>query len=584
MNILDYNDFKRALGNLSEIRRSKLEPRAAANRKIRDQNLDREMMIKDGKILGDDIVIPIRMVHDTILRNIARYENYLRAPSRIILLKDPHNPIQSAEQLDIRYSNGIKQPEWDTPFIRVADSGELHGAGFLEIVHDLNTDLQVNFEFIRFEDFCYDQKCKKLQRQPMIARRMQWNSDQLIAGIKSGFSEEVVGKLIGQNKDAFKLFDIYKVWTKVAGVVWVTWASEDCAEYLKELRKLDVIGEPETSYPVFDFRFLLTEDEELFQAKGRGFLDKDSQEAATQTWTSMINGTRRAARFYPSPKNIIDSNSETQILLKEAVMNKVPFDLLQMQYPPSSMLATVTTLQRQQAESSGSINFAAVTNKGSEKTATEIEAAQELETQISGTVMANYSRFYRNVHNFSWRWVQGLARRNQIDFIGTPVVVPELGVIYQNDQELLRPDYVVYVAGDYELVRAKELEQLFANFGDLFKGTPLGRVMTRDLLIAKFPEAGKRYADLYTQFNVLQDQTIQIAQGMLERIQGAEKNPATAEVVSQLFPDMPQLQNAIAQLSQLYSNSGAGTGPVETTPSDSTTGGGTQEAAGIPVM
>lgn len=559
IDLLGYTDFKSQLSNLEGVRTVTLLPRAVSNRKIRDFAVETKMLQNDGTLLPDEVAIPKRTVDNTIGRNMAQYEQYLRQPQRLILLKDPKNPLKSFQENEIYYTNQIKRPDWDTPFMLVADSGELHGLGFMEVIYDPELVFPVAFEFVRYEDIIYDKKTRNHQRQAMIARHYEWNADALQAAVEDGFSQEVVDKLVGSNKDIFQLYDIYKVWFKVNGKVNVAWASCGGDDFLKTPAELNITGEVETQYPLEIFRFRLTEDDELNQAKGRAFLDKDNQEAITQLWQGCVNGNNRASKIYFVAKNPGENKSElAKVELKHGCLMSIPMDMFQPAYPNPGMLATAQAFEGSQLQESGQPDYAVLARPDTRKTAEEIRAAQALQNNQVGKVMANYSRFFRKVHTLAWSWVQALAQQNKIDWVDQIVIpgVPGLPPIKRNPQALLAPDFQVFAAGDFEFIRRQELETLFAQFGDVFKGTPVGKMMTYDLLLYKFPEAGSRYAEAFAKYNQTQDQAVSILNGLIERIQA---NPQLAATI----PELSQIQDAAHQLGNIYGGSPGGANPVE---------------------
>jgi len=581
VNLLDYTDFKVQLGNLDSFRKT-LAARAEENRKIRDSNLDTMAMRESGPLLPDEVAVPQRVVNNTITRNITNYDRYLRQPIRLIILKNPKDPAKSYAQNEIYYTDKLKQPDWDSPFLRVGDSGELHGLGFMEVVYDDGEDFPIRFEFVKYEDIVYDKKAKNLQRQSMIARRLEWNADALEETLDPvfGFNPEVVEKIVGECKDVFKLFDIYKVWFKIKRVVYVAWASMNGEGFLKDPRPLNVTGIPESRYPIHEFRLILGEDDELNQAKGRAFLEKDNQEAVTQLWQSCINGSIRASKFYPTPENPVEDKDElAKLVFKHGTPVGIPMKIFQAAYPNPIMLSTAQAIQRNQLQDSGAVDYAVMAREDSNKTATEINAAGELQSQQIGMVMANYSRFFRNVHTNAWDWVRGLALQNKIPWYGAKVVVgnPGLPPMMENPKELLAPNFQVFAAGDYEFVRRKELQDLFARFGDVFKGTPVGRMLTYDLLTVLFPEAGGRYAEAYKQYNILNEQTTLLATGLLERV---KELIAMDPMIAKAFPELQQTENAIAQLNSIYGNSQRVLGNVEGSPSNEEPSVGVNENAG----
>jgi len=547
----DFQALKTATSSLISFNKDKIVPREQANRERRELPFTKEKLREDGSILADDIYIPMRIINDNIRRDMPQYTSWLRMPQRLILLKDPLMPAKSFEMLEGPYTDGLRYTNWDEPYYLAADSAELHGVGYVKVLYDPAAPLHVSVSFLNYSEVLFDKECRDLQRQAVIAIKSFWIQEEILA--QEEFNKEVVKKLIGENKDGNKQYELYQVFYKVNGIVWSCWHADSSEDYLREPKPYEAgRGAIETVYPVFDYRLFVTEDRRLAMARGRAYYDSDIQEAVTVTWTSVISANKRASGFYPTTDGEIDEKAASKFVLERGKLSPYKLKLNQFPYPPSTVLTTVDSLVRQNQANQGYTDFAAMNRVDSGKTATEINAAREVKTEQAGQVLSNFSVFFQRVHTYIWSLVQHYAMNDQIKLYGetvAKVLDPATGKtvsVFVNDKESLDREFSVVAAGDVEFSRRQQLKELYATYGQQFAGTPLGKVITYDLLLTMFPEQGRRYADIYKKFNVQNDVAVTLMEGILQRVQ-------TGQLIQP--QELAQINEQLAQLKQLYGGS-----------------------------
>jgi len=266
-----------------------------------------------------------------------------------------------------------------------------------------------------------------------------------------------------------------------------------------------IVDTPETEYPIYLLRYHQTEDQQIFSTRGRVFLDRYDQEAQTAIASGFVNKLMRSTNVYAAVGQDGQPGSSTApkqlpVKLQHGAIYDKPINFFSSEAPDPVLLNALQWFGVRNAEENGQTDFAVNNRQDSRKTATEIQAASQQASLLSGVQVTIYSAwicaFYRRV----WEIVQNLAQMEKIEFLQQ---VGQDGTTFTNNQEILAKKFYVRAAGDIDVTqRAQQIQQMLQMW-PIVSQTPAAQAFLRDLLITAFPNGGMKWAQV-----IQDDQTV----------------------------------------------------------------------------
>ena len=537
--------------------------RTKARRRERYVKLDVEDLRKQGKIEIDETFVPDRMIDTNIRREQPEYVAFLKQSRRLAIFRCVSNPSideNVKEQLEKEFTDGLTYLNWINEFFKELDGAQTHGWASIEVVYDESKPFKIGFEYVAHENFLFDTESLDVQNDEFVLRRYSFTANKLEEFIqKFGFDEQQTGYILKavENKRNEPI-TVYKKYCKYNGQVYVSWFCDKYGtnDWLKAPEPLligiaDKDGQPQPVdvYPIFLLPYVETEEEKIFEVKGRGFLDGPKQEASTSIITSFVNGMLRASDVYAAPSQESDSGTTDQIkpLIKGHIY-PFPLTFFHQDYPDAGVLRALQYLDVANAQETGQTDFAVNNREDSRKTAREVTAAQQEAGLLKSVKLAIYSEHLRQIFSFCWRIVQSLALQNEITLLLTEIQVPvvlgsqQVGAIprQQNDFQTINQVFDIRPAGDTDVIQRADMIQQYQADWPVIQQTPIAMQFLSDFLRLRYPgDIGRKYA-LALQQGDPKKMLIQQLAGLLQSV-------ITPEDVKALPPEQ---QQQLVQLKQ----------------------------------
>lgn len=570
------------------------------NRERRLIDADIKAMQDKGEIKRCDTFIPQRVIEEGIQREKPTYVAYLQQSRRLAIFADVLYPKDKHDDMELAFTKGLQYEGWLDSHTQVIDGGQLHGWDCSETLFDSSKPLCATVDFVGHDRLIFPLSCEDIQNCTRVMRLFKWTRLQLKTFVKKhGFDADQVRKIIssGGQKDGANsaqkdiVFNIYKVYFKFEGIVYIAWASlEGCDGWLKKPEKFyngvdklvkTVQPQPpatvmnpdgttsevpvpptveeswqpvdETEYPLNFFIYERTEQKEIANSKGRAFKDKFKQEAMTVGWTSFLNGHNRATMLMGS-KAENDGKSASQSQNLEIGDGKIlPFkvDWHKLPYPDPSMLQALQVFDSKIATANGQMTYA-VQNKssGARTTKAEVNSAERDTTLLASVNVSMFASYVRSCYSKAWRIVQSQALQDNIQFYGQIEEVPPNPITgetadepdFINDKAIIKRKYDIRPAGDVDYVQRTEMISDMMQFWQVVQDTPIAADFLAYLLKIKFGELGDMWAAKLLQGDMKSQLLMQCA----KILQGLMMNPAEA---MQMQPnDKMNLQMLIQQI------------------------------------
>jgi hypothetical protein len=557
-----------------------------SRRAIRNIDVDVDELRENEDIGADETFLTMRVIDTTIKREQPPYINFIRNSRRIASFTDMMDSDNAkTEDLEIQFTRGMTYTGWERPIYKAVDGSQTHGWASAEVVFDRSKPLNTGIEYIPHEKLFFPKDCINIQHAEMIMRVYDLTKTQLKRFVvKFGFNGNEVSTLITQRTDPLKVeknFKVYKLFFKWDTVVYVAWFSVDAsvADWLKAPVKhyvgirnqvtstvnvsvqtgVDVNGMPMMEdvpqqqtdwqdsileqYPIFLLPYGETECETIFDYKGRVFLDGPSQEAQTSIATAFVNGLTRSSMFYASYDSPDDASSgapkQIEMAIEPGKIVTKPLKFFNIPYPDPLMLKSLQVFDTIHSQEANQVSFAVNNRQDSRKTATEIDSANKQQGLLTGVNLTLFSTFIREVYSFAWLIVQSQALQDKVVLL--PVQNPEYGTNpeqaapYVNDYQTISGTYDVRAAGDVDVIlREQKLQSMMQDWPLVASIPALAKPFLQDMLRAKYPEDGEKYA----KFLDVGDVTPVVIQKLLDL------------VMQNVHPATPQDMQAMNQLIQ----------------------------------
>jgi len=539
------------------------------NRLTRDVQINTEALRQKGQLDEDETIIPVRVIDVNIQREQPAYVNYLKNSRRLAIFNCLSQSDLNTQKLEQEFTRGMTYQAWENAYFKTIDGAQTHGWDSIEVVFNELFPLNCGVEHIGHDMLFFPQTITDLQASPEVIRAYDVTRLQLETYVKEfGFNAQQVALYFSSFKDTQRENEthrIYKRFFKSGGIVYVAWfsyspattdwlkAPEQAFVGVKEKQTVMVpqqrtvmqpiaagpngeiiqqpttvteqvpeeqwVNKPLTQYPIFLLPYRESEKPQLFNRKGRVFLDEAKQECQTAILSGFVNGLTRAANLYAS----MDKEDGTGGSLKEInnlklaggrVLNK-KVNFFHPDYPDPMVLRALQYFDVSNSQESNQINFAVMNRDDSRKTATELDQANEQQNLLNSVNLTLFSTFLRQILSFSWMIVQSQALQEKIVLLqieipvpminpltGQPVIDPATGQPMiqgsqkQNNTEVLKQVFDVRAAGDVDVIqRDQKVQQMMADW-PVISQTPLAMTFLQDLMILKYPDKGEGYAKM----------------------------------------------------------------------------------------
>lgn len=595
MRFRDVETFQQYFNSLHGSFTSIIEPAIKDARANRALDIDVEAMRADGRVLPHQTIIGQRIIDINISRAITDYVSYLTQSRRLAIFEPVNKALQiDTNLLEMEFRRVLTYDGWISDYTKWADCSLCHGWGAVDGCYDPSKPGAYSVEFISAGNLMFDYRVKCIQQAPMVARRFEVTTVDLREfaldyAFDAATTKELYDKLDEREKGAPSMPEecnyIYKVFFKESGVVQTCWYSKDLQKYLKPPEpfyngvdrqqikpvvpdpanptitapQVEWVPEDETEYPFFINMVRLTEDEPIQNSFGFAIRDFYTQEAATSIWSATVNGTVEASNVMWAPKN---PNLEAPIAPKQLSMIvehgaiwDTPMEAFHPPYPPENLPRTLEMLRSQNAEDTNQISFAVNNRRDTRKTATEIEAAQAQDTQMSSVAVTNWATAIGSLLNHAWRVIKSQALRGKITFCQVAIPGQASGdTKYANNVELISTEYKILPAGTVDYVERIERINSMQTDWPIVGPTAAGPVFLEEYLRIKYPTiADKLIAPLQQQ----QANALQMVQAMQPILQAA--------VTDENGTLRPEFQQYASQLQQFGVQAGV-TSPTNDQP------------------
>ena len=584
---LNPQQFEAFFSNLHSNFTSIVIPVIEANRDARDMIVDVASLQNNGVLLPHQTYIPQRIIDINISRELPDHISYLTQSRRIAIFEALNKQaVVSTNTIEMEFKRVMTYDDWITSYERWADCTKLHGYGFVDVSYDPEMPGAVGVEFITAGNLLFDPRVKCIQQSPMIARRYEITSVDLDVFAKDYefdpvVVDEIQRKLTEQEKsptnEMAESACIYSVFFKniADGLVYRAWWSWDTKKFLKpaepfwnglEVQK-EIEAPPvvdpnnpaieapttqlqwekvyETEYPFFVYRNRVTEEEPIIRTMGRGVMDYYTQEAASALWSALVNGTTEASNVMWSPKNpnqeAPTAPKQLELIVKHGAIWNSPMEAFTAPYPPANLPQVLDALRTQNAEDTNQVSFATNNRRDTRKTATEIEAAQQQDTQMSSISQTNWATAIGGVLNKAWGIIKAQALK------GTIVFCPLGDGSQGNDIALISQPYKIIPAGTVDYVERMEMIQSMQTDWPIVGPTPCGQVFLEEYLRVKYPLIADK---LIKPLEQQQQQAAQVLQAVLPLLQQA--------VTDESGNLRPEWQSHAAELASLGIKPGGG--------------------------
>jgi len=194
----------------------------------------------------------------------------------------------------------------------------------------------------------------------------------------------------------------------------------------------------------------------------------------------------------------------------------------------------IETIVQQNAMETNQVAWAVNNRKDSRKTATEIDAAQQQQSMLTGTDALVFSIFLRDALTMAWPVVQSAAKKGSIKFL--------IEISNEAEKEaLLSVSFEVKPAGDIDFVEKQQRISNLQQDMPLFQGQPIGQEMLKEYIRLRYPEKYDQWSKVMNQGN-----DTQLIQGLAQALQAT----VTDEATGQLKPEFQQEAQSLQQLQQ----------------------------------
>ena len=545
-----------------------IEATTTTNRRLRSNKADVDRMRSAGLLQENQTFIGVRLIHQNINQTLPPLLSYLKQSPRMATFVPGDNAY-----LDAEFTRVLQYPSWEVPFIEVLDGAELNGLGYMIVKAD-NTKLGgVAMDTIAFNDIVYDRRLKSIQDSPAILIKhvltavtfYHWDSFENFDKNSDAYSAITKRLLTTEVNSVGDDLVIYETFVKVNGFVYRGWYYKDSRQWLKQplpfsngieekvpevnIDPTAMMTEPTyvskpvhlTYYPIACKHNQITENRKHDEVEGRALNDYHKQEAATTLMTAAVNGCTQAANTMWSPDGTnLDgaAPAQLQFKIKNNAIWKTPMRAFTSPWPDPMIFKGIESIVQQNAMETNQVAWAVNNRKDSRKTATEIDAAQQQQSMLTGTDALVFSIFLRDTLTMAWPVVQSAAKKGSIKFLGEISDPAE-------KEALLNVNFEVKPAGDIDFIEKQQRISNLQQDMPLFQGQPIGQEMLKEYVRLRYPEKYDQWSKVMMQGN-----DVQLIQGLAQALQATVTDEATGQLKPEFQPEaqsLQQLQQAVEQ-------------------------------------
>lgn len=558
---VEYDNAKGRIKNLLSAWSPEIA-KAQTRRVVRYVDIDAEAEKRVGTLDIDEVYLPYRLVDTNIRREATSYVTYIVKAPRQCVLKNKTSPEAQTDILEKDFTDKCRYNGWEIPFFSAIDGMQTHGWDAFEVVYDAEMPGKFRVEQVGHENLIFSVESESLDANEFIIRKYRLTKMQVIEYVRNGRFDQkqavqlLSGEFGGDKQDGTA--EVEKIFFKdVAGKVYVAWSyNKTCSDWLGLPRPLNLGITAETSevdplsgqttvnqvpiqpdfYPIVILPYLISENKKLTSIKGRVYLDQYMQDAVTSLMTSYATAMRRAAHPYFSAD--ADEGELQQLQVKLQPLSVFPKELTawSLPVPPAAILQAVNAMVTQNSQENATINYAALNRQDSEKTATEITAAQQEATLMSAIQVALFGSALRRLYDICFDIYRsgvlgGIVKTsyNPQDFFG------------QGQSYTIRP------AGDIDVVERMEKLQKMMTAWPIVSQTGAKFAFLSDILSMMFPEDAARYIQAMQQDDLKGQLLVHSAQ----LLQTAITDQSTGQLKPEFQPHAAELQQLAAQVQQV---------------------------------
>lgn len=534
----DYYDFQKAKGVFDKLidgwkSQDEEVTRQRAVRYIKDS--DSLSLRQRGILLADEMYSPQRLIDQNIRSEKPALIKYLTQSTRSVIFETTDlTPVDGKEKLEAFFTNCARFLKWEIPWTRCFDGSQAHGKDSVEVVFDASKPGNFRIDHIGPSRLIFSTDSEDLHAQEVIAIERILTSNQLRT--MKGFNKEQVSKIVQTNAAKIGSQDCshkcYKVYFKQDGIVHVAWYAKDgCDSYLMEPKPLwlgkrdftaakinedpenpeaiaDYPSIYETEAPVYILPYSIDNDPRIIEIVGRCKLDEPAQEAASALQTAMVNGANRASKVMGAPKqnNLgIPPNAEPTMTNKVIGAGRLwdqPIDFFTTPWPAQSIVGFINQVVTSNKQEQGSgIAFAALNRKDTEKTATELNMAQQESQELGSVQIILLSVFIREVYACCWGITQNRVLQGKIKvkdpsllmLFGDNVDATEDGVVLSCTGA---KEYILKSSGDIDVIQRQQHLQKLMQGWEVFGKTAISVEYLKDIIRYSFPEDASKYINI----------------------------------------------------------------------------------------
>jgi hypothetical protein len=547
---------------------------AENNREIRRSYINVEALRREKKIAANATYVPVRIIDKNIENDMPQFVSYLTQAPRLVIMQPISGAYKAAghpvDLIELEFTRVLKHEGWAEAYIRAIDGAQLNGWSWFEVVYDPDKPGRVRVDCVNFDELIYDVDVSCVQYSRIVARKYMCSRnrfDELSA--QYNFNSDIV-KLLRDDISAQSgpnSVPIFHVFFKEEGQVYSGWYVADKGKWLRdpspffngvmeeELEPVFVPGAMEmqsrkvtkqaieTKYPYFVLQYRVTEERALGKSEGRATLDYSLQDAASSLNSALVNGCIQASSvmWAPREKDVDGGGTapkQTEMVIRQNALWNTPMQSFTSPWPDPALFRSIEFLRSSNAADNSRPDFAVNNRKDSRKTATEIQAAAQQASLLSGTTLFIFSNTLRSVYTAAWRIVQSQAIHNGMQFCqradGTPNV------------ELIKEEFNILPAGDVDFVQRQERIAAMQQDIPLVANTPIMDVFIREYFRLRYPDMAER-------FNVAMDQQktndVALIQQLSTLLQAAAVDE-TGQLTPEFAPYAQQLQQLQATVAQ----------------------------------
>jgi hypothetical protein len=553
-----FKDLKQSIEDLTNKQR--------ASRKLRYADVDIEAEREEGRLQPDELYIPQHIIDTNIRREQSAYVQYVTQSPRAVIAEDTIDPTIDSSLFERDISKKLRYDGWQLDMFATIDSFQANGYAIMEMVQNQDKGGEIAFEQVEFADFGFVSDTRDIQAVEFTARAYYFTRTRLVAlcGDKDlnnpkNWNWEQVEKVVRSDSNSANvdneeynaqersLYKIYKVMTRLNGVINVAWIQPDvCDNYLTPFKPLyigtrkltipqkqgvqqtvpqeqlaiQIIAKGqlppsqeayETDYPYFLFPYLISENKTIQNLKGRVMLDQDVQEAISSLLSSACTQSRRASGMYFS-KDVADPNDDIlqskNIFLKPGCLINSKVTAFKLDAPDPSTFSAIQVLAGLNQNETSQVNFAVNNRKDSRKTAEEIKVANQQNQLLSTVQVVLFSLALKRMYSCGVRVIQSRVLAGLI-----PVNAPVLPFYARK--------WIIKPSGDVDVIEKQQLIQSMIQTWPVVQNTAIGITYLCDLLEMMFPINAAKYVSGLQQAQ--QQQQSQQAQQMQQMMQMAKQ-------------------------------------------------------------